>query len=679
MPFDVQGARAAGYTDVEIANHLASEAQFDIAAARKAGYSESELIGHLSALQSRPASVADTVPVTAQDRAYAAAQPVTTAAPAADPTLADKLVGAGETALTLATGATGGTLGMIGGTAKGIVGSVMDGTFGTQEGVRQAEQSAAEGMGALTYQPRTETGQDYAQTVGEVAAATIPASGLTAELSAAGRAAGNAAQAARNTAPAGAAVVAGQKVSQAAHNSVQRIRQAAPEVAGRVERILRRTPEPTQAQRTGGSVGAAGVETANLRRDTAESLPVPIDLTEGQATRDQMQVQFERETAKLEGGGKLRDRYAEQNEKILQNFDAWIDQTGAEAPSLRAVGQAVDSALVAKAKRDKTAINVAYKAAEKAGELESPVTLSGLVEHLNESAPDAATAPLLNVARSRAIQLGIAAEDGNGNLVAVPTTLKNAERMRQAIGRATDYEATNIRQSAIIKGEIDAGTASAGGQAYKTARRMRENYAKQYEDRAVIASLLNKKKGMADRKIALEDVFSESILKGSLDDVRHVRRVLQTGGEEGSQAWRELQGATMTWLRDEATRNVATDVRGNTIVSADKLNKAIRQLDADGKLDFIFGKKGAENVRDINEIVKLVYTAPPGSVNTSSTAATLLAALGEAGASGALVGLPVPVLTTIRFLAKRRKDAKLQAKIDKALARRPRPEQQPNF
>lgn len=591
-------------------------------------------------------------------------------APAPARSLGDKVEGGIETALALGTGATGGTLGMIGGTVKGLAGAVMDGTFGTQAGVQQVEQSAADGMAALTYAPRGEAGQEMTETVGKAMQAVLPATPLTSELQAIGTAASAGANVGRNLGTA------------AVQNSVARIKTAAPAIAERLERTLRRNPEPS-GQRAGGSVGAQGVEVAEMRRQAAQSLPVPMDITEGMATRDRMQLQFENETAKLEAGGALRERGAELNEKALQNFDAFVDMTGAEAPSLRAVGQAVDGVLKAKAARDKAQIRVAYKDAEKAGEMEGPVTLGGLVEHLNESAPDAATAPLLNVARQRAIQLGIAAEGDGGALVALPTTIKNAERMRQAIGRATDYEATNIRQSAIIKSEIDAATEGAGGQAYKTARRLRENFAKQYEDRAVIASLLNNKKGMADRKVALEDVFAESILKGSMDDTRHVRRVLHAAGEDGKQAWRELQGATMNWLKEESTKNVATDTRGNTIVSPAQLNKAIRQLDADGKLDFVFGKQGAAQVRDLNDIVKVIHTVPPGSVNYSNTASVILNALGagsaEAAIVGLLTGLPVPVLTGAKLLAAKAKNVKLQKRIAAALERRPRPEQPSQF
>lgn len=575
--------------------------------------------------------------------------------------LGDKIGGIGEAALTLATGATSGAVGMLGGTVKGLAGAVMDGTFGTQEGVRQVEQSAAAGADALTYSPRFEPGQEYTRAAGEVGAALLPLAGMSAQMSAGTRAAGNAGQAALNT---GVPAAAGQ----AASNTVTRIRAAAPQIADRLERTLRRNPDRTPTPGTRASGGAAGTDMADQRTTSAQGLPVPLDLTEGQATRNPDQLRFELETAKGTEGAPLRNRYAEQNERIQKNFDAWVDMTGAEMPDLRSAGKAVDDAVRKKAARDKSEIRVAYKKAETAGEMEAPVTLDSLVDHLNESAPDAATAPVLTTARARAIQLGIAAEGEGGVLIATPTTLKNAERMRQAINRATDFEPTNIRQSAIIKSAIDTQTDGLGGGQYRAARRMRENYAKQYENRAVINDLLKtSKNGMADRKVAFEDVFDNMILKSDLDDVRHVRRVLQTGGEEGRQAWKELQGRTAQWLKDEATKNVATDERGNRIFSAAQLDKAIRRLDHDGKLDYVFGKQGAAQMRDINDLAKVVFTAPPGVVNTSNTASVLMAALAEAGVTGSMVGLPVPVVSGMRLIAKHVKDKKLRARIEHSL------------
>lgn len=733
MAFDIAAARKAGYSESEILEHLAGTTKFDIKGARKAGYNDAELLEHMSAIQipvAKPASTAGQIPGAAP---AAPASPATEAAAApADPTLMQKIVGAGEAGLTVLTGATGGTLGLLGGTAGGTAGAVGTGQYGTQEGVRNVEEAAFQGMQGLTYQPRTEAGKKYAGVVGEVMQQAVPVIPLTAELQAIGRGASVAARAGADYGAAG----------------VQRLRTAAPGIAERVDRTLRRNPVPAtpaaapeftsqqaarleqiEAQTRGGasrrvvaqdgtplelpgsaprtltaaqqaelaelqaareaaavidtppaaptpgtqaSGGSAGTDMVAQRTALAEGLPVPIKLTRGQSERSFEQQRFEREISKdPQAGAKMRDRFAQQNEDIMKNIDAWVDQIGAEAPNLRAVGASVDKALVQEAARGKAEIRVAYKNAEKAGELEAPVALKNLVEHLNESAPDVATAPLLKVARDRALQLGIAQEAADGTLTVIPTTLKNAERMRQAVGRATDYEATNIRQSAIIKGLIDAETDGMGGNLYRTARRTRENYAKKFEDRAVVASLLNNKKGMADRKIALEDVFEHSMLKGSLDDVRAMRKVLQTSGADGVQAWRELQGQTLNWIKDEATKNVATDIRGNAIVSADKLNKAIRSIDNDGKMDFIFGKQGAQQLRDINDLAKVVFTSPPGAVNSSNTASVLLAALTEAGAAGAATGLPVPILSALRHISVQVKNRAIQKRIEQALANRP--------
>lgn len=208
-----------------------------------------------------------------------------------------------------------------------------------------------------------------------------------------------------------------------------------------------------------------------------------------------------------------------------------------------------------------------------------------------------------------------------------------------------------------------------GGNLYRTARRLRENYAKQYQDRAVVASLLDNKRGMADRKVALEDVFEHVVLKGDRADVGHVRRVLQTGGEDGAQAWRELQGATVNWLKNEAFANTATDQRGNVILSVPKLDKAIKRLEEGGKMDFMFGKQGAQHLRDINDLAKVIYTTPPGAVNHSNTASVLLAALTEAGVTGSMTGLPVPVLSALRLVSIQVKNRRIQKRIDQALAR----------
>lgn len=66
MPYDLQGALGSGYSDSEVAEHLAQAQGFDIAAARKEGYTDMEIAQHLgSKAPSNPTSTSpETVPYT---------------------------------------------------------------------------------------------------------------------------------------------------------------------------------------------------------------------------------------------------------------------------------------------------------------------------------------------------------------------------------------------------------------------------------------------------------------------------------------------------------------------------------------------------------------------------------------------------------------------------------------
>jgi hypothetical protein len=610
------------------------------------------------------------------------------AAPAADPSLVDRALGVGEALLSGATGIAGAAAGAVAGAVK----TVASGKYGTQEGLREGEELAGRVGEALTYQPRSQFGQEALQ-VGAQALSDSGIAGLALpELNAAANAVGNASRAVRGAAAASAATQSAADAAAIATKGpglrdlvraptgaaeapvVSQIRKVSPTIADRVQRTLSRNPSTTPTPGTKGSVGAAGTDMATQRQMVADK--VGIDLTQGQATRDQQQLRFEQETAKGENGGRLRDRYSDQNEQVLKHFDNLVDQTGKETPDLAGTGRSVDGGLRAGLDYDKGRVRVAYKVADKSAEGAAPVTLDAAIDFLNESAPDAAVSPLLDVARKRAIRLGAAIEDADGNLVAQPTTVKNAELLRRAIGNATDFEPTNIRNSAIIKGAIDSATEPAIGPLYRNARRLRENLAKKYEDRGVVASLLNNKRGMADRKVAIADVFEHSILNASREDAGAVRRALTHGKEApaeirelGQQAWHDLQGETMNWIKEQAFSNTATDQRGNVILSVPKLDKAIKRLDADGRLQLMFGKQGAQHLRDLNDLAKVIYTTPPGAVNTSNTASVLLAAFAEAGVTGSMTGLPVPVLSTLRVLSKQVKNRQLQKRIEHALTR----------
>lgn len=586
-----------------------------------------------------------------------------------EPTVGEKIVGAGETALTLATGAAGGTVGMIGGTLKGLAEQILSGKFGTPEAAKLVEQEAMKGAQALTYAPRTEAGQEMARETGQFLAETIPPvipvvgppgavmSGIRAAQPAVATTARQATAAAR----------------QAAAPVVQAVKETAQTAASKAKQAVGLEVPPRATPGTPGSAGAMGVDVATQRAMKAQELPVPIKLTEGQKTRQFEDVRFERETAKLpEVGEPLRERFAQQNQQLRQNLDAFIDMTGAQAGESefrRATGMAVNEALRSRAARDKARIRVLYKEAEKAGELASPANLSPIADYLNQNRAGRSSAPIMGTFAEELKVQGVGSGSlADGTLQIGEVSLGQAEALRKAINRfVKSNDPNDVRVASELKQLIDTQTEGLGGNLYQQARAARARYAADYENIGLVKNLLGFKRGTTDRAIALEEVLNRSIIDPgtSLDTVRQIRRLLQTEGPKGMQAWKELQGGTLQYIKEEALRNVAPDQFGNRIVSPAQLDRVITNLDKNGKLDFVFGKKGAEQLRTINDVAKDVLTVPPGTVNTSNTA-SVLAGLMDVAISGTS-GVPAPVMTSFRLMTKGIKDAKTRARVKRAL------------
>lgn len=566
----------------------------------------------------------------------------------------DNVVGGAETALALGTGAVGGTAGMIGGTLKGIAEQILSGKFGDMEANKLVQQQAMKGAQAMTYSPRTQAGQemtqDAAEFVGQFIPPVVPILGATGSVSQGARFA--AGQAAQRAAPVAA-------------KAAQAVKQAA-------QKVLPAQAAPTPG--TMGSASASGVDMATLRQAKANELPVPIPLTKGQRTRQTEDVRFEREAAKNpEIGEPIRQRYAEQQTKLRQNLESFIDQSGAQAPEdsfRRVTGLAVDQALRSRAARDKAKIRTLYQEAKKAGEMAEPADLSPLAQYLNENRAGRSSAPILQTLADELEVQGVGTGKlSDGSLSVGTVTLEQAENLRKSINRfVKDNDPNDVRVAADLKALIDRQTEGLGGSMYKRARAEYARYANNYENIALVKSLIGKKRGSTDRAVALEDVLNRSIIDPgtSLDSVRQIRRLLQTEGPSGQQAWKELQGGTVQYIKEQALRNVAPDEFGNRIVSPAQLDRVITQLDKTGKLDFVFGKKGAEQLRTINDVAKDVLTVPPGSVNTSNTA-SVLAGMLDVAISGS-AGVPVPIATGFRFLTKNIKDAKTKARIKQVLA-----------
>ena len=503
--------------------------------------------------------------------------------------------------------------------------------------------------GKIAYQPRTQTSRDQLGAIAKFIDESKLEGMMGMPILSAPRnamAATNAANALRTPVEATAAAAAGK-----AKNALASVA----EMPGRVMTKAENALAGKDAQLAG--VGAAMTPVETQRIVTANSLPVPLKLTRGQASRDFVQQRFERETAKMPEGEPLRNRFAEQNQQLVQNLEQLADETGMTAPSRRETGGAVDSALKQKIKEATGNIDVAYDAARAAGHMSELVDVTPLADFLEKNRAASINAPILRSARS---ELKIVDPGG-----ARRVSINDLEELRKSLRAQIEPGTPNSNYGNQMIAMIDNATKGRGGQLYKEARGLYENFASTFIDKDAVDKITRLKRGTTDRAVALEDVFNHSILSGSLDDVRAIRKALAESGKNGEQAWRELQGETLRHIQEQVTKSATLDVNGNRIVSPAELNKTVRSLDADGKLEFLFGRDKAQQIRDLNEIAMHVLTSPPGAVNTSNTATALAMVVDMLG--GMMTGVPLPVATGIKLGRDAIRSRAIKRKVNAAL------------
>lgn len=614
-----------------------------------------------------PPSPSDLIPVTGDPAQDAAMRQQVSAEGQAlrdareNRTMGQRVEGVIETGLATASGVTGGALGMVGGTLKGLAEQILSGQFGTKEAADLVEQSAAQGAQALTYAPRTQAGQEYTEKVGSAMQELIPSAPMTAEMAGLSRA----------VAP----------VRRAATDTVQSVRASvAPAVSRAADSVRSATGRAAQAigiegASQGGldSVGAAATPAALQRVATAESLPVPFEgraaLTRGQASREHGQIQFEKEQAKGPNGAPLRERASNQAEVLDQNFDALVDIANPQVIERPAIGSAIDRAVVNKANTAMRRISAAYRRADEAGELEAPVDTTPIVDQIMAVERFEGVAPNARAIRNEGVRLGIMEADADGALQGARISLRDSELFRQFVNDATDWGSPRERMVArrVIE-SIDGVTENSGGRLYAAARRLRRQYAQEFENSSLTRKLLGTKRGTDERQVAVADIYDRIVTGASLEEMNKLRSTLISAGPEGKQAWANVKAKAIAEIKERATSKSQSDEQGRPLVSPDRLNREIAALDRDGKLESMFGRRQAQVIRDLGEIANVINTAPPGSVNHSNTASALMVALDSAG-TFAFTGIPAPVVTVIRESLKHVKNRKVRARIQDALNR----------
>jgi len=453
------------------------------------------------------------------------------------------------------------------------------------------------------------------------------------------------------------------------------------------------------------SAGSAQLPDVMRRMTTAESLPVSVSLTGGELTRNPDILAFERDQIKRQSGQALREQKERAHRDVLANFDAIADQTGSSVVSPSTAGDRVIRALSEGWDKEKAKTRAMYNQFYKSPEANNMVDVArpvmiqfgedvfnGTLESWLNSHPYGvdSTKVIDSVKRSIA-HLGLGEVDRSGEISLKKDTLTKSSnspfsgvgadsyqqipgmtvsdfaKIRREISEISPSNATERRQLAVMKNLIDAQIDPYAGPLLKQANAQRRMQAVKFENRAIVKDLLQTKRGSDDRRVYADEVFRNSILRASPDEITFLKRVLHTTGGEGPDAWKDLQAATIRHIQERATSR-ATGSADQAMFSSAKLGDAVKTLDANGRLDLVLGKQRAQTVRDVADVANWIETVPPGTlVNTSGTALTLISALGEAGAMGAATGLPLPVMSTLRALRSVAQEKAIKQKIDRTI------------
>jgi hypothetical protein len=394
-----------------------------------------------------------------------------------------------------------------------------------------------------------------------------------------------------------------------------------------------------QPQMTG--MGAASTDESLMRQQRALEQNIP--LTKGEQLQSFPILQFESDVVKEnpELAKSLLQFKEKQKSAILNRFEQLSQETGAEyadPTAYRKVGSLVDAQLVKQFENKKQKVNSAYTAARESGETKQVVDTGKLDQWLVENAPEGISVPQIQTIKAKLDALKKAT---NGQI-----TIDDIENLYQTAGSLAKPGEQSAVYMGRVKNVINDITEGAGGDLYRAARTQRKELAKEFEDTYRVAKLLGTRGGYADRAVALDDVFSHVVLDGSLEEMRTVTKLLKKGGAEGQQAYAELQGQTIQYLKDQLTKNASGQL------SFAKLKNAIDTLDREDKLAYMFGGKGREILTDLRDTVQDALVKPPGTVNYSNSGNVVVRALDK------LASLRLPLAKSAADIVKNREITK---------------------
>ncbi len=558
-----------------------------------------------------------------------------------------QLKGIGEAGATALTGALAVPLSA----ATGIVANLRSGQYGTPEGIKAGEEQARNLQQQMIYQPKTAKGQEYVQDLQRMFEASklppvgVPeAAGLAPAIApAAEQAMGAPAQlkAGFQKIKSELPVVRVEKANQptaiqsggaaAATNQAmlnEAINRASPELAAELKAM-----KPEQVNKV-----------ALENQLVADTLPIPVRLTKGQATQDPSLISFERNERGMKE--KLSQHFNEQNKALQENAEAIKQRTaeGTFEPDYVANSERAIESFQQINKQNQAAIKSAYNELDKLGagkiEVDSKTFGQNAIKALTEN-EDIDFLPSTIKSKIEAYQEG------------KPMNFAQYENLRTQISRETRKaqradDGNAVHALTIARSELE-----------KLPLLNETAEAKVVADKA--RSLAAQEFGLLDKRRDTYNPVYADIVNGGADTSNFIPKVVIRSKnadfakamdmlKDNPDAIKQLRAGTLDYMIREST-----DASGN--FKTGKFTQLINNLDVNKKLATLFGED-SQVLKDLAKTGQLIESRPRGSfVNESNTSVANMASqyakgAAEQGVNIAAKGLPIGTMGR-QFLEKR--------------------------
>jgi hypothetical protein len=376
------------------------------------------------------------------------------------------------------------------------------------------------------------------------------------------------------------------------------------------------TPELQQA------ISAIPVDKVNIptlqRHIEADTLPVPVRLTEGQATGDVVKLSNEQNRR-----GKdpvLAQRFNEQNGQLVENLGLIRDKAAPDVYGTKKIenSQGIIDAYKELDTKLNTGINADYQALRDAAGGQFPVDAPKLLQNveaklkkelLSNEAPKGQFSELQRLAKDQNMTF----EDYlslRRNLGDIARTSQDGNTRKAASYMIEELEKLPLqKEAAALKPLADKARASA-----------RARFQMLEKDPAMKAAVTD---------AVPADKFIDKFVVNGVN--KNINTMVENLGRD-SPAHQHMAAGTVNWLKDKAG---IVDETGN--FSQAGYNKALKQLDDVQNLNMIFNQEAASQLKTLGNVARYTQAQPRGAfVNNSNT---LVGSLAEKAGKGVAMGV----------------------------------------